>query len=114
MSILETATQNFSSRKVHSMEMPEWTKPGDVPLVVYFKTPNAVTIQQVEDAAKGSMTEKAARMVARVVQDADGNKLFQPLDYKELMVATDPNALARLYVAIASGAGIDAVQAEKN
>lgn len=114
MNVLERAKQAFADRKMQSMEMPEWTPPGEAVVQVWFKTPNPATIEKVDASTTGGVVEKAARLVALVAQNEDGSKMFVPLDYKELMIGTDPNALGRLYLAIVSAAKLDADTAEKN
>ena len=69
---------------------------------VWFKTPNPATIEKVDASTTGGVVEKAARLVALVAQNEDGSKMFVPLDYKELMIGTDPNALGRLECNVAA------------
>jgi hypothetical protein len=114
MDILAQAAAYFEARPTQSIEVPEWSDDPAKPVIAYFKTPNAATLSKVTREAKGDSIEMVARLVAIVVEDGNGKKLFRPLDYKELLIRTDPAALNRVAAAIMDKAEIDEVEAEKN
>jgi hypothetical protein len=114
MNILEQAMARFEARPQHELDVPEWAADPTKPVTVYFKTPNAATLSKAAKESKGDSIENVARLVALVLTDADGKRLFAPLDYKELMVRTDPVALNRIAAAIMAEATIDTDAAEKN
>jgi hypothetical protein len=114
MSILEQAMSRFEARPQHELDVPEWSVDPKKPVKVFYKTPNAATLSRAAREAKGDAIENVARLVALVLTDADGVRLFAPLDYKDLMVRTDPVALNRIAAAIMAEAKIDVDEAEKN
>lgn len=113
-SILEQATANFESRPLLHIDVPEWSEDPAQPVRVYFKTPNSAMLNKITKESNGSSVEEVARLVAYVVTDEKGQKLFQPLEYKTLMTHTDPVALSRVAAAIMAGARMDVADAEKN
>ena len=113
MSVLERATAHFESRPVMEMEVPEWGE-GGKPLVVCYQTPNSATLSKVVRESKGDLIEQAARLVALCAKGRDGERLFQPLDYKDLMIRADPGVIDRLAASILKGASIEVERAEKN
>jgi hypothetical protein len=114
MSILQQAISNFEDRPMSEIEVPEWSAAGGEAVKVYFKTPNAKTIDLVTRESKGSNLEMIARLVAHTVTDQNGKRLFTSADYSELMIRTDPVALNRIAAAIMAGAKVDPEAAEKN
>lgn len=116
MSVLERAVSHFKSIPRQSVDAPEWaTEPGGE-FKVYFAIPNAKTL----DAANaGGAMELSARLVAMCATDENGERLFSPLDYKELMIKAHPAVIGRIANAIMKHARLDMSQkgmdeAEKN
>ena len=114
MGVLDAARTRFAARPRNRMAMPEWTPDGEPVMEVFFKTPNAITLSEIEEASKGNQFEQTARLVVACAEDQEGQKLFAPGDHKDLLIFTDPVALGRLGRAIMAGASIDAEQAAKN
>lgn len=96
MSVLERAIAQFHNRPVHEIDVPEWSEDGKSSFIVTFRTPNAATLSKVNRESKGDGIEAAARLVALCALDAKGEKLFQALDYKALMLSTDPAVFGRI------------------
>lgn len=113
MSVLENAIAQFEARPTFEIEVPEWGKP-DAPLVVYYKTPNAATLSKVIKESKGDPIEQAARLVAHCARDGKGEKMFNPIDYKDLMIKVDFAIVSRIAAAIMRDARFDVGEAEKN
>lgn len=119
MRVLDRAIAQFQNRPVFEIEVPEWGE-GETPLIVYYKTPNAATLSRINREAKGDPIEIAARLVAeRSLVDADGTKMFKPIDYKTLMVQADPAVFSRIAQKIMKDAKLDLSEpaldeAEKN
>jgi hypothetical protein len=108
MNVLEAATAHWAARPVCQVEAPEWG------ITVYFKTPNGMQLAKVNRESKGEPIEAAARLVAECAMDGNGQKLFKPLDYKDLLIRCDPAVVSRIANAIMAEAKLDAAKAEKN
>ena len=76
-----------------------------------------MTVAAALEAAKGNQVESMARLITLCAEDGDGKRLFREAEYHDLMVETDPIAMARLAKAINEGTGLTAAlvdAAEKN
>jgi hypothetical protein len=114
MNILEQAMSRFEARAQHEIDVPEWSADPKKPVKVFYKTPNAATLSKAKKDAKDDSIEMVARLVALVLTDGNGERLFKYAQYKDLMVSTDPNVTNRIATAIMAEAKIDVDEAEKN
>lgn len=119
MSVLDRAIAQFQSRPTHEVDVPEWSEDGASEFKVYFKTPNGSTLSKVHKESKGDPIEAAARMVALCALDGNGERLFKPLDYADIMKRTDPAVFSRIAGRMMEEAKLDVspqgmADAEKN
>jgi hypothetical protein len=117
MGILDRAIEHFQSRPTHDVDVPEWGEGGQ--FKVYFRTPNGSILSRVNKESKGDPIEAAARMVALCSLDGNGEKLFKPLDYADIMKKTDPAVFSRIAARMMEEAKLDVspagmADAEKN
>lgn len=119
MSILDRAIAQFQNRPTHEVSVPEWSEDGKSEFMVFFKTPNGSTLSKVHKESKGDPIEAAARMVAICSLDGNGERLFRPGDYGEIMRRTDPAVFSRIANRMMEEAKLDVspqglADAEKN
>lgn len=119
MSILARAIAQFQNRPLHDVDVPEWSEDHKSGFKIHFKTPNGATLSKVHKESKGDPIEAAARLVALCALDANGEKLFAPLDYRDIMVRTDPAVFSRIANRMMEEAKLDTspsglADAEKN
>lgn len=119
MSVLDRAIAQFQNRPLHNVDVPEWSEDGKSEFRVYFKTPNGSVLSKVHKESNGDPIEAAARMVALCSLDEKSEKLFAPLDYKDIMKRTDPAVFSRIANRMMEEAKLDVspqglADAEKN
>ncbi len=112
-SILERALQRFADRPTMNVNVPEWGVDGKSDFLVYFQAPSLMVISQARRDAKGDDLAQMAGIVTRCAMNEKGEKLFSPLDYKQLML-TDPGSVSRVASAIMSASSLSVADAEKN
>ena len=115
MSVIEKAVQHFTERlgELGSVEVPEWG------VTIYFKKVESLNVQKKiakrlndkdgtgEDAMVQALIERSL--------DSEGNKLFAPKDYTELMTKTYKNVIARILESMSKQTESATVEeAEKN
>lgn len=106
--IRDKAKAHFASRGTRSIDVPEWE------CTIHYRVPNLQTLKTVMADGKNDPVEMQARIVAAVATDEKGDRIWGKLDYKELMVETDPGVVARIANAIMSEAKLDVPAAEGN
>lgn len=102
MSILAAAIAHYESLPVQMIDVPEWGA------TIYYRTPNAQTLAICQRESNGNAHEFGARLVATCSMNEAGERLFNKLDYKDLMLRTDPGVLSRVAGAIAAQATLNA------
>ena len=90
MSIKDKLKAHYAERARHELYIPEADE------TVYFKTPNLATLKQVTADSKGNPIEMQARLVVSCCTDANGEKIWKPIEYADLMREYDPAVVARI------------------
>jgi len=113
-SVLDMIAAPFEGRPRHCVAVPEWSHDPEKPFQVWFRVPNAATLSAVQKESDGDQVKYVALLVVKVAETEACERMFRPLDYKELMMRVDPAGLARLGAAILKVSQVDSREAEKN
>lgn len=100
--IKERARAQFVNRETHKIEVPEWGA------TIFYKTPNLATLKLVNAESQGDPIEMQARLVVACSTDDTGERIWNRVEYKDLMTAADPGVVARIANAIMAAANLDA------
>ena len=108
--VLANAKKHFhglNSGDLESMEVPEWsTKNKKKKGGLYFAQQSKV----IELTNQGKTAEALVEMLILRAIDADGKKMFKPVEKTEIMREVDPNVILKIVTAM--GEDEDVVTAE--
>ena len=97
MSIIDQATNHYSSQERLIISVPEWGS-KDKPLEIHVLPMTMAEINMIQRISKkdASNIEHAANIIIIKARDADGNRLFKLEDKEALMQKTDYRVIARI------------------
>ena len=101
--VLQNAKKHFhtlNSGELQSMEVPEWGT------TVYWKQGGLNFAQQskvIELTNAGKTAEALVEMLILRAIDADGKKMFKPVEKTEIMREVDPNVILKIVTAMGEG-----------
>jgi hypothetical protein len=105
MSILDRVKAHADSKKVRTLEVPEWGEEG-APLVIHYTMVTLAELAQVRSISPDP-ARQSAEIVCMKACNADGTPMFKRIDVLELMENAAPEVVLRIADAMAHRKSVD-------